>query len=73
MPLSKEPVTSDVKPVDITAKVTDAAKVKTYLQSAGVKLSDMNKLAWGKPDEIIESVVKLHGASLENYRAGGLG
>ena len=73
MPLNKEPLAKAIEPGKLTAKITDAAKVKAYLQKAGVKSAEINKLAWGKPDDIIGSVVKLHGATLADYRAGGLG
>jgi hypothetical protein len=60
------------KPVT-AALITDAVAVKEYLTKAGVKSLELAKLPWEKPEEIVESVVKLHGATLASYRNSGLG
>ena len=63
----------DPKPVEFATKVTDAVAVKAYLTAkTGVKVTELTKLLWSKPEDIIESAVKLHGAKIEDYRAGGL-
>ena len=54
-------------------KQADAKKVKAYLQGKGHTKAKLDKLKWTKADEIIESVVKLHGKILTEYRQGGLG
>jgi hypothetical protein len=59
----------DVKP----AKVTDAKQVQDYLKAKGLTTAQVSKEKWVSPEEIIESVVKLHGQTMENYRQGGLG
>jgi len=54
-------------------KQKDGAKVKAYLQGKGYKKTTLDKQKWTTPDKIIESVVKLHGRTMEGYKAGGLG
>lgn len=62
------------KPIEnkVMAKQTNAKKVKDYLKSKGMSTAKLNKEKWTTPDEIIESVVKLHGGMMEAYRGGGL-
>jgi hypothetical protein len=51
----------------------DSKKVKDYLKAKGVKQSDLDKKKWSTSDEIIQSVVELHGGKMDAYRSGGLG
>ena len=64
---------ADIKADKKLSKVEDAKKVKDYLKSKGHKQTDIDKQKWSKADDIVESVVKLHGATLESYRGCGLG
>lgn len=54
-------------------KQKDGAKVKDYLQAKGYKKADLDKQKWTKAEDIISSVVKLHGRTWEEYKASGLG
>jgi len=67
--------TNDIEPADDlkAAKVTDAKQVQDYLKAKGMTTAQVSKEKWASPEEIIESVVKLHGQTMENYWQGGLG
>jgi hypothetical protein len=54
-------------------KITDGKKVKDYLQAKGHTKTKLDKLKWNTSVDIIESTVKLHGQTPENYRNSGLG
>jgi hypothetical protein len=53
----------------------DAAALKDWVSSEVTSFAkvEVDKFLWDNPEKAIESVVKLHGQTLENYRAGGLG
>jgi hypothetical protein len=69
-------VKDDPKPKVTTAAkvdVKDAKKVQDYLKAKGMAQAKVSKQKWTSPDDIIESVVRLHNGTLEAYRQGGLG
>jgi hypothetical protein len=66
-------LSEEIKPIAMKVKIEDAKKVKDYLKTKGMKAADVDKEKWDTAEDIIESVVKLHGGTLEAYRQGGLG
>lgn len=70
--LKDEPV--DVGTLAEAVQVKDPEVVKAYLTTyTKVKVADLAKEVWVKPEDIIGAAVKAHGATLESYRNSGLG
>ena len=75
----KPPIDGDEKVID--EKVIEAiiktspveAKVFVLSDSTSFTKTAVDKLVWETPEDAIESIVKLHGSTLDAYKGSGLG